>query len=331
MARPSITGGKRSANQQFSEARNGSSAGTRTPVGAWGSRVGATCSPGQCGQGPKLLRGGGSAGTPRACGLHTSPQHTLQTRVTMASARAPRAQHTCHRTCEHTCTTSVSLARRWDISVFAHSLSSRRPHAFEVYRSGRFVRSCPRPHPWAEVGFGLSGPSMQECFLGRAPGGAGGCPRSSPSLQTAAGASQVWGFPAHTEDTHQQLRDRTQDLPRAPGNLGLGILATVCSSGQRGAQPPRTGAPSHPKARLSLPPPTGFPGSDLTLGKPRALKIKSTFEKQQGPMANSSSACWPVPQVPDFSKTNKHPLELCVHQGSGHTTIAAEVSGLYRV
>ena len=116
----------------------------------------------------------------------------------------------------------------------------------------------------------------------------GGGPGSSPSLQTAAGASQVWGFPAHIEETHQHLGDRTQDLPRAPGNVGLRILATVFSGGQRGAQPPRTGAPSHPKARLSLPPPTGFPGSDLNLGKPRALKIKSTLEKQQGPVANSS-------------------------------------------
>lgn len=209
----------------------------------------------------------------------------------------------------------------WDISVFAHSLSSRRPHAFEVYRSGWFVRSCPRPHSWAEVGFGLSGPLRQECFLGRAPRGSG--PGSSPSLQTAAGASRVWGFPAHIEETHQHPGDRMQDLPRSPGNLGLGVLATVCSGGQRSAQLPRTGAPSHPKARLSLPFPMGFPGFDLTLGEPRALEIKSTLEKQQGPVANSSSACGPVPQAPDLNKTKKDPLELCVHQGSGHFTIAA--------
>ena len=139
--------------------------------------------------------------------------------------------------------------RGWYISVFAHSLSSRRPHAFEVYRSGWFVSSCPRPHSWAEVGFGLSGPSMQECFLGRAPRGSG--PGSSPSLQTAAGASQVWGLPAHTEETHRHPGDRRQGLPRPPGNLGLGVLATVCSGGQRSAQRPRTGALGHPKARLS--------------------------------------------------------------------------------
>ena len=139
--------------------------------------------------------------------------------------------------------------RGWDISVFAHSLSSWRSHAFEVYRSGWFVRSCPQPHSWAEVGFGLSGPSMQECFLGRAPRGSG--PGSSRSLPTAAGASRLWGLLAHREETHRHPGDRMQDLPRPPGSLGLGVLATVCSGGQLSAQRPRTGAPRHPKARLS--------------------------------------------------------------------------------
>lgn len=143
-----------------------------------------------------------------------------------------------------------------------------------------------------------------------------------PLLQTAAGASQVWGSPAHMEETQQHLGDRMQDLLRTSGSLGLGVLATVCSGGQRSAQRPGTGAPRHPKARLSLPLPTGLPAFDLTLGEPRALEIKPTLEKQQGPVANSSSACGPVPQAPDFSKTDKDLLELCVHQGSGHLTVA---------
>ena len=248
----------------------------------------ATGSPGQCGQGPKLLRGGGSAGTPRACGLHASPQHALQTRVTTASARAPCAQHTCHSTCEHTCTTYVSLVRRWDLSVFAHSLSSWRPHVFEVYRSGQFVRSCPRPHPWAEVGFGLSGPSMLECFLGRAPCGSGGRSWEQPLPTDSSWGLSGLGVPG----TH---RGNTP----ASGRQDIGPAKSSWKSGTQdpghcllrwaaGCPAPRTGALSHPKARLSLPPPTGFPGSNLTLGKPRALKIKSTLEKQQGPVANSS-------------------------------------------
>ncbi|CAI9164402.1 unnamed protein product [Rangifer tarandus platyrhynchus] len=89
-----------------------------------------------------------------------------------------------------------------------------------------------------------------------------------PLLQTAAGASQVWGSPAHMEETQQHLGDRMQDLPRTSGSLGLGVLATVCSGGQRSAQRPGTGAPRHPKARLSLPLPTGLPAFDLTLEDP---------------------------------------------------------------